>query len=235
MGRMLEPLEILDIFSNSFSKGKMSGKKVLITAGPTQEPIDPVRFITNKSSGKMGYSLAEAAIESGAKVTLVSGPVNLSKPDNCNFVSVQTAQEMYEAVMHHIKDKDVYIGTAAVSDYRPLNKSSTKIKKDGTGKIISLELEENDDILKSVSNLTTRPFVVGFAAETNNLIENAEKKLKGKNLDLIVANDVSDEEIGFNSEENEVALISENETTFLERKSKKKIARNIIEYISNLI
>ena len=129
MGRMLEPLEILDIFSNSFSKGKMSGKKVLITAGPTQEPIDPVRFITNKSSGKMGYSLAEAAIESGAKVTLVSGPVNLSKPDNCNFVSVQTAQEMYEAVMHHIKDKDVYIGTAAVSDYRPLNKSSTKIKR----------------------------------------------------------------------------------------------------------
>ncbi len=235
MGRMLEPLEILDIFSNSFSKGKMSGKKVLITAGPTQEPIDPVRFITNKSSGKMGFSLAEAAIESGAKVTLVSGPVNLSKPDNCNFVSVQTAQEMYEAVMHHIKDKDVYIGTAAVSDYRPLNKSSTKIKKDGTGKIISLELEENDDILKSVSNLTTRPFVVGFAAETNNLIENAEKKLKGKNLDLIVANDVSDEEIGFNSEENEVALISENETTFLERKSKKKIARNIIDYISNLI
>ncbi len=235
MGRMLEPLEILDIFSNSFSKGKMSGKKVLITAGPTQEPIDPVRFITNKSSGKMGYRLAEAAIESGAKVTLVSGPVNLSKPDNCNFVSVQTAQEMYEAVMHHIKDKDVYIGTAAVSDYRPLNKSSKKIKKDGTGKIISLELEENDDILKSVSNLTTRPFVVGFAAETNNLIENAEKKLKGKNLDLIVANDVSDEEIGFNSEENEVALISENETTFLERKSKKKIARNIIDYISNLI
>ena len=235
LGRMLEPLEILQIFSNSFTKGKMSGKRVLITAGPTQEPIDPVRFITNRSSGKMGYNLAEAAIESGARVTLISGPVDIPKPSNCNFVSVETAQEMYEAVMHHVKEKDVYIGTAAVSDYRPVNTSNQKIKKDGSGKPIILELEENKDILKSVSELQDKPYVVGFAAETDNLLVNADKKLKGKNLDLIVANDVSDKEIGFNSEQNEVTLITSKEKTLIERQSKKKVSRQIIDFISDQI
>jgi len=235
LGRMLEPLEILQIFSNSFTKGKMSGKRVLITAGPTQEPIDPVRFITNRSSGKMGYNLAEAAIESGARVTLISGPVDIPKPSNCNFVSVETAQEMYEAVMHHVKEKDVYIGTAAVSDYRPVNTSNQKIKKDGSGKPIALELEENKDILKSVSELQDKPYVVGFAAETDNLLANADKKLKGKNLDLIVANDVSDKGIGFNSEQNEVTLITSKEKTLIERQSKKKVSRQIIDFISDQI
>ena len=235
LGRMLEPLEILQIFSNSFTKGKMSGKRVLITAGPTQEPIDPVRFITNRSSGKMGYNLAEAAIESGARVTLISGPVDIPKPSNCNFVSVETAQEMYDAVMHHVKEKDVYIGTAAVSDYRPVNTSNQKIKKDGRGKPITLELEENKDILKSVSELQDKPYVVGFAAETDNLLANADKKLKGKNLDLIVANDVSDKEIGFNSEQNEVTLITSKEKTLIERQSKKKVSRQIIDFISDQI
>ena len=235
LGRMLEPLETLQIFSNSFTKGKMSGKRVLITAGPTQEPIDPVRFITNRSSGKMGYNLAEAAIESGARVTLISGPVDIPKPSNCNFVSVETAQEMYDAVMHHVKEKDVYIGTAAVSDYRPVNTSNQKIKKDGSGKPITLELEENKDILKSVSELQDKPYVVGFAAETDNLLVNADKKLKGKNLDLIVANDVSDKEIGFNSEQNEVTLITLKEKTLLERQSKKKVSRQIIDFISDQI
>ena len=235
LGRMLEPLEILQIFSNSFTKGKMSGKRVLITAGPTQEPIDPVRFITNRSSGKMGYNLAEAAIESGARVTLISGPVDIPKPSNCNFVSVETAQEMYDAVMHHVKEKDVYIGTAAVSDYRPVNISNLKIKKDGSGKPITLELEENKDILKSVSELQDKPYVVGFAAETDNLLVNADKKLKGKNLDLIVANDVSDKEIGFNSEQNEVTLITLKEKTLIERQSKKKVSRQIIDFISDQI
>ena len=235
LGRMLEPLEILQIFSNSFTKGKMSGKRVLITAGPTQEPIDPVRFITNRSSGKMGYNLAEAAIESGARVTLISGPVDIPKPSNCNFVSVETAQEMYDAVMHHVKEKDVYIGTAAVSDYRPVNTSNQKIKKDGSGKPIILELEENKDILKSVSELQDKPYVVGFAAETDNLLVNADKKLKGKNLDLIVANDVSDKEIGFNSEQNEVTLITSKEKTLIEKQSKKKVSRQIIDFISDQI
>ena len=190
LGRMLEPLEILELFSSSFDQGKMSERSVLITAGPTQEPIDPVRFITNRSSGKMGYSLAEAAIEAGAKVTLISGPVNLDPPPNCNFVLIETASEMYEAVMHHVKSKDVYIGTAAVADYRPAVFNESKIKKDADKSSLTLQLEENQDILKSVSALNERPYVVGFAAETDNLLNNAKKKLKNKRLDLIVANDV---------------------------------------------
>ena len=235
LGRMLEPIEILELFSSSFTQGAMSGKNVLITAGPTQEPIDPVRFITNKSSGKMGYSLAEAAIESGARVTLISGPVNLENPPNCHKVSVETAKEMHEAVMHHIKGKDVYIGTAAVSDYSPAEVKNSKIKKDGNRSPLNLKLKENTDILKSVSGLEERPYVVGFAAETDGLIENAENKLKNKGLNLIVANDVSNEEIGFDSDENEVTLITKTEQQLIPRQSKKKISKKIVEFISRRI
>ena len=235
LGRMLEPLEILEIFSLSFSKGAMLGKSILITAGPTQEPIDPVRFITNRSSGKMGYSLAEAAIESGAKVTLISGPVNLEPPTNCNLVEIKTAKEMYESVMHHIKGMDVYIGTAAVSDYSPAHINESKLKKDGSNAAMTLELKENQDILKSVSELNERPYVVGFAAETEDLIENAEKKLKNKKLDLIVANDVSDKEIGFDSDQNEVTLITHKGKELIQRQNKKKISKKIIEFISGRI
>ena len=229
LGRMLEPLEILDMFSSSFDKGIMSGKRILITAGPTQEPIDPVRFITNRSSGKMGYALAEAAIESGAQVTLISGPVNIEPPSNCNHVAIKTAKEMYESVMHHIKGADVYIGTAAVSDYSPAHINESKIKKDGSNAAMVLELKENQDILKSVSELKERPYVVGFAAETDNLIENAEKKLNNKNLDLIVANDVSDKEIGFDSDENEVTLITHEEKQLIQKQNKRKISKNILK------
>ena len=235
LGRMLEPLEILEMFSSSFDKGIMSGKRILITAGPTQEPIDPVRFITNRSSGKMGYALAEAAIESGAQVTLISGPVNIEPPSNCNLVAIKTAKEMYESVMHHIKGADVYIGTAAVSDYSPAHINESKIKKDGSNAAMVLELKENQDILKSVSELEERPYVVGFAAETDNLIENAEKKHKNKNLDLIVANDVSDKEIGFDSDENEVTLITHEEKQLIQKQNKRKISKNIIEFISGRI
>jgi len=235
LGRMLEPLEILEMFSSSFDKGIMSGKRILITAGPTQEPIDPVRFITNRSSGKMGYALAEAAIESGAQVILISGPVNIEPPSNCNLVAIKTAKEMYESVMHHIKGADVYIGTAAVSDYSPAHINESKIKKDGSNAAMVLELKENQDILKSVSELEERPYVVGFAAETDNLIENAEKKLNNKNLDLIVANDVSDKEIGFDSDENEVTLITHEEKQLIQKQNKRKISKNIIEFISGRI
>ena len=235
LGRMLEPLEILEMFSSSFDKGIMSGKRILITAGPTQEPIDPVRFITNRSSGKMGYALAEAAIESGAQVTLISGPVNIEPPSNCNLVAIKTAKEMYESVMHHIKGADVYIGTAAVSDYSPAYIKESKIKKDGSNAAMVLELKENQDILKSVSELEERPYVVGFAAETDNLIENAEKKLNNNNLDLIVANDVSDKEIGFDSDENEVTLITHEEKQLIQKQNKRKISKNIIEFISGRI
>ena len=235
LGRMLEPKDILDMFSLSFNEGTLSGKKILITAGPTQEPIDPVRFITNRSSGKMGYSLVEAALESGANVTLISGPVNIEPPSNCNFVSIKTAEEMYDAVMHHISGMDVYIGTAAVSDYSPAKASDSKIKKDGSSSPMVLELKENQDILKSVSELEQRPYVVGFAAETNDLIKNAEKKLSNKNLDLIIANDVSNKDIGFDSDDNEVTLITEKEKHLIERQNKRKVSKKIIDFISGRI
>jgi phosphopantothenoylcysteine decarboxylase/phosphopantothenate--cysteine ligase len=235
LGRMLEPLDIINMFSLSFNEGTLSGKKILITAGPTQEPIDPVRFITNRSSGKMGYSLVEAALESGANVTLISGPVNIEPPSNCNFVSIKTAKEMYDAVMHHISGMDVYIGTAAVSDYSPAKASDSKIKKDGSNSPMVLELKENEDILKSVSELEQRPYVVGFAAETNDLIKNAKKKLSNKNLDLIIANDVSNKEIGFDSDDNEVTLITEKEKYLIERQNKRKVSKKIIDFISGRI
>ena len=235
LGRMLEPLEIMEIFSDSFKEGMLSGKSVLITAGPTKEPIDPVRFITNRSSGKMGYSLAEAAIDAGAIVTLITGPVDIEPPMKCNTIPVETAKEMHEAVMHHVNKKDIYIGTAAVSDYRPARRNETKLKKDDKGSPLILELVENQDILKSVSELDERPFVVGFAAETNDLIKNAKTKFKNKGLDLIVANDVSDKSIGFDSDDNAVTLITKSRNLAVEKESKRKIAKRIIKLIAEEI
>ena len=235
LGRMLEPLEIMKIFSDSFKEGILSGKSVLITAGPTKEPIDPVRFITNRSSGKMGYSLAEAAIDAGAIVTLITGPVDIEPPMKCNTILVETAEEMHEAVMHHVNKKDIYIGTAAVSDYRPARKNETKLKKDDKGSPLILELVENQDILKSVSELDERPFVVGFAAETNDLIKNAKTKFKNKGLDLVVANDVSDTSIGFDSDDNAVTLITKRRNLAIEKESKRKIAKKIIKLIAEEI
>ena len=235
LGRMLEPLEIMEIFSDSFKEGMLSGKSVLITAGPTKEPIDPVRFITNRSSGKMGYSLAEAAIDAGAIVTLITGPVDIEPPMKCNAIPVETAKEMHEAVMHHVNKKDIYIGTAAVSDYRPARKNETKLKKDDKGSPLILELVENQDILKSVSELDERPYVVGFAAETNDLIKNAKTKFKNKGLDLVVANDVSDKSIGFDSDDNAVTLITKSRNLVIEKESKRKIAKRIIKLIAEEI
>ena len=235
LGRMLEPLEIMEIFSDSFKEGMLSGKTVLITAGPTKEPIDPVRFITNRSSGKMGYSLAEAAIDAGAIVTLITGPVDIEPPMKCNAIPVETAKEMHEAVMHHVNKKDIYIGTAAVSDYRPARKNETKLKKDDKGSPLILELVENQDILKSVSELDERPYVVGFAAETNDLIENAKTKFKNKGLDLVVANDVSNTSIGFDSDDNAVTLITKRRNLAIEKESKRKIAKRIIKLIAEEI
>ena len=232
LGRMLEPLEIVDLFSCLFEVGSLSNKTFLITAGPTQEPIDPVRYVTNRSSGKMGYALAEAAIEAGAKVTLISGPVNIDPPASCNLINVKTAKEMYDAVVHHAIGKDVYIGTAAVADYSPVKEESSKIKKDGSGDSLVLEMIENKDILQGVSEMDNKPYVVGFAAETDDLLKNAKNKLKKKKLDLIIANDVSDKSIGFDSEENEVTLITTEEELLLNRESKKKISKKIIEFIS---
>ena len=232
LGRMLEPSEIVELFASLFEAGSLSNKSVLITAGPTQEPIDPVRYVTNRSSGKMGYALAEAAVEAGAQVTLVSGPVNIKPPASCNLVPVETAQEMYDAVMHHVRGKDVYIGTAAVADYSPSKVESSKIKKKGNSEALVLKMKENQDILKTVSDMKDRPYMVGFAAETEDLLKNARKKLEKKKIDLIIANDVSDKSIGFDSEENEVTLITNSEEVLLDRSSKKKIAKRIVEFIS---
>ena len=233
LGRMLEPSEIVELFASLFKAGSLSNKSVLITAGPTQEPIDPVRYVTNRSSGKMGYALAEAAVEAGAQVTLVSGPVNIKPPTSCNLVSVETAQEMYDAVVHHVRGKDFYIGTAAVADYSPAKVEDSKIKKDGNNESLVLEMKENQDILKTVSDMEDRPYVVGFAAETEDLLKNARKKLEKKKIDLIIANDVSNKDIGFDSEENEVTLITSSEELLLDRDSKKKISKKILEFISN--
>ena len=235
IGRMLEPEEVLNIFSSLFKSGKLISKKVVVTAGPTQEPIDPVRYLTNRSSGKMGYALANAALEAGAEVVLISGPTDLNAPEHLHFVSVRTAKEMHEAVQHHLNSTDIFIGSAAVSDYKPSKEYKNKIKKDKGKKSISFELEENIDILKGVSSQTKRPFVVGFAAETQDVIKNAREKLVSKNLDLIIANDVSKTDIGFDSEENEVTLITSEDDYFISKDSKKAISKKIIDFISEVI
>ena len=232
LGRMLEPNEIIEKLSSLFNSGSLLQKKVLITAGPTQEPIDPVRFISNKSSGKMGFAIAEAAIEAGAEVVLVSGPVNLQDPDNVHIVEVKTAKEMLKTVMHHVVTSDIFIGVAAVADYSPINSELKKIKKNIDNSSLVLKMQETKDILLEVGSLKEKPYLVGFAAETENLIQNAKKKLTRKNLDLIIANDVSSQDIGFDSDFNEVFLITEDEEILIEKTSKRNLSRKIIEFIS---
>ncbi|MDG2061703.1 MAG: bifunctional phosphopantothenoylcysteine decarboxylase/phosphopantothenate--cysteine ligase CoaBC [SAR86 cluster bacterium] len=231
LGRMLEPEEIIFKLSQLFSTGLLAGKEILITAGPTQEMIDPVRFISNKSSGKMGYAIATSAQEAGAKVTLISGPVKLSPPDNVLFESVTSADEMYKSVMHHARKSDIFISTAAVSDFKPRDLSQNKIKKknkDG----MTIELEQNKDILSSITEKFDSIYTVGFAAETEKIEEYAKKKLIEKKLKLIVANDVSDKDIGFDSDENEVTIFSLNAKLVIKKEDKYKVARKLIEFIA---
>ncbi|MBE9564559.1 MAG: bifunctional phosphopantothenoylcysteine decarboxylase/phosphopantothenate--cysteine ligase CoaBC [Proteobacteria bacterium] len=204
-GRMLEVSELLSALEQCFSTGTLQGLNLVITAGPTFEAIDPVRFIGNRSSGRMGYAIAAAAQEAGAKVTLVSGPSHLSAPESVAFIAVESAEEMKQAVLTTINNCHIFISTAAVSDYRVENIAAQKIKK--TEDKMSLNLIKNDDIVSLVADHGNKPYVVGFAAETENLIDNAKLKLKKKNLDMVVANDVSptpddETDIGFNSEYN---------------------------------
>ncbi|QYJ78562.1 bifunctional phosphopantothenoylcysteine decarboxylase/phosphopantothenate--cysteine ligase CoaBC [Shewanella acanthi] len=204
LGRMLEPLDIADLAVQFFAKDTeiqpLAGQSVLITAGPTREPIDPVRYISNHSSGKMGFALAKAAADMGADVTLVSGPVNLATPEGVNRIDVESAQDMLNAVMDIIDKKDIFIGCAAVADYRVSDVASSKIKK--SSEEMQLALVRNPDILATVASLPNRPFVVGFAAETNDVETYARDKLKRKNLDMIAANDVSVAGLGFNADAN---------------------------------
>ena len=230
-GRMVEPDNILNLIASSTKTGPLSGKVITITAGPTREQIDPVRFISNNSSGKMGYALAEAAIELGASVNLVSGPVSLNADKSINLHKVNSASEMSESVNKFMKSSDIFIGCAAVSDFKPSDYSSIKIKKEDLVNP-EIELEMNTDILSNVANTYKSSFVVGFAAETSDVANNAKKKLKTKNLDMIISNDVSDKSIGFDVDENEVNVITLNETIFLKRDKKIRIAREILKIIA---
>ena len=206
------------------------GKKVLITAGPTIAPIDPVRYITNKSTGKMGYAIAQEAKERGAEVTLVSGPTNLPKIADINFISVKTNDEMKEAVLRYYDFADIVIKSAAVADYKPKEYSNEKIKK-GEGDL-ELTLARDSDILKILGERKKEQILVGFAAESNNVLNNAEKKLKNKNLDFIVANDITSNDTGFASEDNKVTILSkEGKVINLDKMSKKQVATNIFDMI----
>jgi phosphopantothenoylcysteine decarboxylase/phosphopantothenate--cysteine ligase len=220
---------------------ELLGKRVLITAGPTREPIDAVRFISNRSSGKMGYALAREALARGADVTLISGPTALTPPTEATLVAVQTADEMYQAVHDAIDHTDIFIATAAVADHRPTRAFAGKVKK-GSGDedaLRSMTLTENPDILASVGaakragKLAKDPLIVGFAAETEDLAVNARAKLEAKNADFIVANDVGDEEIGFESDENEVTIVSPKGDQTIDAAPKTVIARRIFDVIAS--
>ena len=227
MGRMAEPADILADVQFFFRPKQLDGRRVLVTAGPTEEPIDPVRVITNASSGKMGYAVARAAREAGADVTLISGPVPLATPAGVARVDVRTAQEMFEAVKKDAKNADVFISVAAVADYRVKNRSAQKIKK-GNG-APRLELEENPDILAWVAALPRPPFCVGFAAESENLAHNAKAKLAKKRLPLIAAN-VAQDAIG--SDDNAITLYDAEGEHPLGRGPKLELARKLVEHVA---
>ena len=229
-GRMLEPDQLLDNVELQFAPGRLQGTRLLLTAGPTREAIDPVRYISNRSSGKMGYALAEAALQAGAEVTLVSGPVSLNAPTGVQLVAVESAQEMYEAVMQHASQSDIFIGCAAVSDYRVDQVAENKIKK--SAETMSLQLTLNVDILAAVSGLGNRPFCVGFAAETQDLEKYALGKLEQKNLDMIAANRVGSDAGGFETDFNQLEVFWRDGRSSIERGSKSGVAKQLIDLIA---
>jgi phosphopantothenoylcysteine decarboxylase / phosphopantothenate---cysteine ligase len=209
----------------------LAGETVLVTAGPTREKIDPVRYLTNRSSGRMGYALAEAALRRGARVLLVSGPTAIAASGGAELTRVETASEMHAAVLRLLPESTVVIKTAAVADFRPKAASGQKIKRKGE---VTLELEPTEDILSDVARRKTSQIVVGFAAETENVLENARKKLASKSLDLIVANDVSREGIGFDSDRNAVTIISNSEVIEVPETSKWEVAHHVLDQVVKL-
>jgi phosphopantothenoylcysteine decarboxylase/phosphopantothenate--cysteine ligase len=222
---------VLETLDAAAATRNLEGRTVLITAGPTQEEIDPVRYITNRSSGRMGYALASAAVQRGAHVVLVSGPTALTAPHGVEMVPVRSAADMSDAVLSRVGSADIVIMAAAVADYRPVQRASQKIKKQQGP--LTIELESTRDILKEIGRRADSRFVVGFAAETENLIENARKKLHGKNLDMIVANDVSGADAGFDSEFNAAVLLSrDGEPVELPRMTKREMAGRILDEVA---
>lgn len=247
-GRMLEPLEIVEAVARlladapqrapelrvvgaapAMDRGALQGLRVLITAGPTREPIDPVRYITNRSSGKMGFAVAAAARAAGADVTLVAGPVVLPTPEGVRRLDVETAAEMSAAVDREAAGLDVFVGTAAVADYRPATRAARKLKK--TGERLDLSLERTTDILAGVAARADRPFVVGFAAETHDVEDYARAKLEAKNLDLIAANEVGDGKV-FDQDENALTVLWRDGRIGVGPASKDEVARRLVEIIS---
>jgi len=216
-----------------FATGLLSGKKVVITAGPTREALDPVRYISNHSSGKMGYALAQAAAEAGANTVLISGPVQLDPPERIKTITVESAMDMLTAALNAVEGADIFIAAAAVADYRPASVAEQKIKKSDDEMYI--ELVKNPDIIATIATLPLRPLTVGFAAETENLEFYATKKLHQKKLDLIIANDVSDSSIGFNSEDNRVLLVQPGSSKSLPTMNKVLLANKLIEHIAALL
>ncbi len=231
-GRMLEALEIVPHVAALVVPKLLRGRRVLVTAGPTEEPIDPVRVITNTSSGKMGYAVAQAAADAGAVVCLISGPTALEAPAGVRRITVQTARDMFAAVKQQIDGTDVFIAVAAVADYYVKQYSERKLKKDEHHPGLTLELAQNPDILKWVAEQPKAPFCVGFAAESHDVIENAEAKRKRKGIPLLVANRAQD---AFGRDDNEITLIDDNGSHPLPRGSKTDLARDIIIHMAGLL
>ncbi|WP_442792530.1 bifunctional phosphopantothenoylcysteine decarboxylase/phosphopantothenate--cysteine ligase CoaBC [Pseudoalteromonas sp. T1lg48] len=230
-GRMLEPMELVELICAPIHEPVLAGKTVTITAGPTREPLDPVRYISNHSSGKMGYALAEAALALGAKVNLISGPVSLTPPAQCQVYSVQSALEMHQQALALAPQSDIFIGCAAVADYRAADIAAQKMKKQGDE--LTLTLVKNPDIIADVAALTKqRPFTVGFAAETQDVANYAKGKLRNKNLDMICANDVAKQGQGFNSDSNALTLFSADSELSLPLTDKRKLALTVMENIA---
>ncbi len=229
-GRMLEPAQLLANVEAHFKPGKLQGVDVLLTAGPTREAIDPVRYLSNRSSGKMGYALAAAALAEGATVTLVSGPVALAPPAGVKLIAVESAQQMHDAVMQQVEHSDVFIACAAVADYRVQQEAEHKIKK--SEDTLTLSLVRNIDILAAVSALAARPFCVGFAAETRDLEKYAKDKLERKNLDMIAANLVADGGGGFESDANRLEVYWRGGGHSIALAGKFEVAKQLIELIA---
>lgn len=240
-GRLAEPLEIakraIEIIKqkqqNHSQNLDLKGEHILVTAGPTREHMDPIRYISNRSSGKMGYAIAEAAMSRGAEVTLVSGPVSITPPKKINLIKIASAAEMYKAVLENFEKATVVIKSAAVCDYRPKEKATQKVKKTDSDMVI--ELERTEDILASLGKVKTHQTLVGFAAETQNILEYAKNKLLKKNIDLIVANDVSAVDAGFDTDTNRVIIIDRNlNQTHLPLMSKNEVAHKILDKVKEL-
>ena len=234
-GRLLEPDQIILEVAEQFSTGALAGRHVVITAGPTREPICPVRYISNRSSGKMGYALAEACVSAGAKTTLISGPVSCEPPIGATVINVETTQQMFDASVAAAATADIFIGAAAVVDFKPATVHVQKIKRNGV-ESMDLSLIPNPVIIASIADSASRPrLVVGFAAETHEVKAYARKKLASKSLDFIFANDVSDQSIGFNSELNAGVLISKDSEITMPMSSKRVLAESIVSELSTVL